>query len=157
MDITKTYEQLKKIRASTTLELKPTEMLRTELVGLDGTISPLKVRYYQSQAIFHLLMMKRMVLGDPTGTVKSLSCIATLCYLYPSEPNNKTIVICPKSAIQQWRKEIERFTKGIKVLIPSGKVEKRAETYREFQQAPTGPGDDKVVMVMNYHTLVRDC
>lgn len=63
-------EQLKKVRASTTLELKPTSRLRSEIVGLDGTTQPLRLRYYQCQGIFHLLLVKRMVLGDGTGLGK---------------------------------------------------------------------------------------
>jgi SNF2 family DNA or RNA helicase len=156
VDIKKAYDQLKSIRTSTTLSLKPTRMLREEITGLDGSKIPFKLRYYQCQGIFHLLVMKRMVLGDGTGLGKTCQTIGALCYLYPTEPDNKTIILCPKSAIRQWGSEVERFTNGIKVLIPKGKVEQREETYREFLAAPTGPDDPKVVMVMNYHTLVRD-
>lgn len=63
-------EQLKKVRASKTLELKPTSRLRKEVVGLDGTSQPLRLRYYQAQGIYHLLLVKRMVLGDGTGLGK---------------------------------------------------------------------------------------
>jgi len=66
----KVYELLKKVRESKTVSLKPTSMLRSEIVGLDGTLQPFRLRYYQVQAIFHLLSMKRMVLGDAAGTGK---------------------------------------------------------------------------------------
>ena len=69
----KVYEQLKKVRASKTCQLKPTTMLREEIIGLDGTIQPLKIRYYQVQGIYHLLMVNRMILGDGTGLGKCVT------------------------------------------------------------------------------------
>ena len=66
----RTYEHLKKVRASTTVEIKPTKLLREEIRGFDGTMEPLKIRYYQVQGIYHLLTMNRMVLGDGTGLGK---------------------------------------------------------------------------------------
>ena len=65
-------EKLLQIRASKTLSLKPTPMLRTEIVGPSGTPIPFRLRYYQVQGIFHLLMLRRMVLGDGTGLGKCL-------------------------------------------------------------------------------------
>ena len=67
------YDLLKKVRESKTVALKPTKMLRTEILGLDGKPQPFKLRYYQVQGIFHLLTMKRMVLGDGTGLGKCKS------------------------------------------------------------------------------------
>lgn len=68
-----TYEQLKKVRVSKTIELRPTGMLRSEISGFDGTPQPFRLRYYQVQGIFHLLSMNRMVLGDGTGLGKCKS------------------------------------------------------------------------------------
>lgn len=68
-----TYEQLKKVRASKTVSLKPCPMLRTEIVGLDGLPQPFRLRYYQVQGIYHLMTMKRMVLGDGTGLGKCVT------------------------------------------------------------------------------------
>lgn len=67
------YEKLKQVRASKTVSLKPTPMMRQEIVGYDKQPVPLKLRYYQSQGIYHLLMMKRMVLGDGTGLGKCVT------------------------------------------------------------------------------------
>jgi hypothetical protein len=68
-----TYEQLKKVRASKTVTLKPCSMLRTEIVGMDGLPQPFRLRYYQVQGIYHLMTMKRMVLGDGTGLGKCVT------------------------------------------------------------------------------------
>ncbi len=98
----KVYDFLKKIRESKTVALKPTSMLRTEFVGLDGTTQPFKLRYYQVQGIYHLLALKRMVLGDGTGTGKTAQLIGALCYAWDKEPVNKAIIVAPKSALRQW-------------------------------------------------------
>ena len=45
-------------------------MLREEIVGIDGTTQPLRLRYYQVQGIYHLLRVNRMILGDGTGLGK---------------------------------------------------------------------------------------
>lgn len=150
------YEQLKKVRASTTLSLKPTPMLKSEIVDLAGNTQPLRLRYYQSQGIFHMLAMTRMVLGDGTGLGKTLQTIGALCYQWEKEPDNKVIVVCPKSAIRQWEDEVYRFTTGIKVYVATGSFDKRKAAYDAWAAAPTGPGDPKSILVTNYHGLVRD-
>jgi hypothetical protein len=66
----KAYTHLKTVRESKTLSLKPIPMLRKEIEGFDGSKQPLKLRYYQSQGIYHLLLMPRMILGDGTGLGK---------------------------------------------------------------------------------------
>jgi SNF2 family DNA or RNA helicase len=147
------YETLKQVRESKTVALKPTSMLRSEFVGLDGTSQPFRLRYYQVQAIYHLLAMKRMVLGDATGVGKTLMVIAALCYTWEKEPNNKAIVVCPKSALRQWAAEIDKFSTGITVYIVDGTPMERKQTYLEFA---LHKGPTKAVMMIGYAPLVRD-
>jgi SNF2 family DNA or RNA helicase len=152
----KVYEVLKKVRESKTVTLKPTSMLRTEIIGLDGNPQPFRMRYYQVQAVFHLLSMKRMVLGDATGTGKTLVLIASLCYAWEKETENKIVVVCPKSALRQWRSEIHKFSTGIKPFLVDGKPEERKAVYEAFLAHPTTPGSEKAVMLIGYAPLVRD-
>lgn len=149
----KVYELLKKVRESKTVSLKPTSMLRSEIVDLDGTLQPLRLRYYQVQAIFHLLSMKRMVLGDSAGSGKTICAIASLCYMWEKEPTNKVIIVVPKSALRQWAAEIERFATGIKIFLIDGKLSERKKTYEAFAAYA---GDKKAVMLMGYAILMRD-
>lgn len=149
----KIYEQLLKVRASTTCALKPISMLRNEIRGLDGKLQPLRLRYYQVQAIYHLMLRRRMVLGDATGSGKSLVLIASLCYTWEKEPDNKAIVVCPKSALRQWESEIDKFTTGITVYVANGTLNERKQTYLEFA---LHEGLTKAVMLMGYAPLVRD-
>ena len=67
------YEHLKTVRASKTVSLKPCAMIRKEIIGFDGNPQPFNLRYYQVQGIYHLITMKRMVLGDGTGIGKCLT------------------------------------------------------------------------------------
>ena len=155
----KTYALLKKIRTSKTLRLKPTKYLKTEIEALDGSLQPFKLRYYQVQGTFHLLAMKRMVLGDGTGLGKTIETIAAMAYLWEKKPATKVIVIAPKSAIRQWAGEIRRFTNGIRPIFVTGNdggIEARKKAYKDFETAPTGPDAEKVVLIMNYAILVRD-
>lgn len=147
------YESLKKVRASKTVTLKPTSMLRDQIVGLDGSSRPFHLRYYQVQAVYHLLAMKRMVLGDATGVGKTLMVIAALCYTWEREATNKVIVVCPKSAIRQWGSEIDKFSTGIKWYIVDGSPNERKQTYLEFA---LHEGPEKAVMITGYVPLVRD-
>jgi len=147
----KVYDLLKKVRESKTVSLKPTAMLRSEIVGLDGNLQPFRLRYYQVQAIFHLLSMKRMVLGDAAGSGKTIVAIAALCYTWEKEPDNKVIIVVPKSALRQWAAEIKRFATEIKVILVDGPLEERKKVYSTFVKS-TG----KTVLLIGYAILVRD-
>lgn len=156
--IQQTHERLKAIRASKTLALKPTPLLRETITGQDDQPMPFKLRYYQCQGIFHLLVMARMVLGDDTGLGKTIQVIGALCYLWApdKEPTNKVIVVTPKSALRQWEKEVYRFTKGVRCFVASGSIEERQAAYDAWAKAPTGPDEEKVVLLVNYAILQRD-
>ncbi len=162
--VEKVYARLKEVRASKTVSLKPTSMLREEIKGLSGEIEPFKLRYYQVQGAFHLLLLKRMVLGDDMGLGKTIQILTALCYLWEKEPQDKVIVLAPKSAIRQWASEIQRFTKGVRTIVVSkpkttkagGALEARKAAYKAWAEAPTGPDDPKVVLILNYALLVRD-
>lgn len=154
-DIAAAYDKLKQIRVSKTLALKPTPMLRQEIKGLDGKPQPLRLRYYQCQGIYHLLLMKRLILGDGTGLGKTAQVIGTLCYLWPKEPANKVIVVTPKSALRQWEGEIHRFAIGVKTYVVSGSLAERRKVYEAWINHPTDT-DEKPVLLVNYHLLVRD-
>jgi SNF2 family DNA or RNA helicase len=154
--LAKAYEQLKKVRASRTVALKPITRLKDTIIGFDGKPQPFKLRYYQVQGAYHLMLMKRLVLGDATGTGKTIEGIAALAYLWEKEPNNKVIVVAPKSAIRQWASEVKRFTNGVNTILATGSLDERKAAYQAFLRAPTGPTDPKVILIMNYAILLRD-
>jgi len=157
----KTYAKLKEVRASTTVSLKPTPLLRNRIVGLDGEEQDFALRYYQVQGVFHMLALNRMVLGDDTGLGKTLESIAALCYLWAKEPNNRVIVVAPKSAIRQWASEIQRFSTGLKVFLANDGVALKGESpvdgrRRVYEAWLKTPASERPVLILNYALLVRD-
>ena len=149
------YEELKKIRASKTCALRPIERLRTEIRDLSGHTVPFRLRYYQVQGIYHLLMMKRLILGDGTGLGKTVEMLGALCYLWQKEPLNKVLIVAPKSAIRQWAGEIERFARDVRVYVVSGKLEERRATWEAWVAHPAD-SPTKAVLIINYALLIRD-
>lgn len=150
-----TYEHLKKVRASRDLKIPPTPGLRTE-VERDGEVVPFTLRYYQIIGLYHMLAMKRLILGDGTGLGKTIQVLGALVYLWTKEHSNKVIVVTPKSALWQWAGEITKFTRGIRPIVAAGKPEERKKAFEDFVNAPTGPDAEKVVLLVNYAILVRD-
>lgn len=67
------YDSLLKVRASKTCTLKPTPLLAKTIKGLDGQTAPFKLRYYQVQGAYHMIALKRMILGDATGLGKCVT------------------------------------------------------------------------------------
>lgn len=153
--MTVVYEELKKIRASKTCALRPIPRLRTEVLDLQKQLVPFRWRYYQVQGVYHLLMMRRMVLGDGTGLGKTCEAIGALAYLWQKEPTNKVIIVAPKSALRQWAGEIERFTNDVRVFVVAGTLRERTTVWEEWARFPTDT-DVKAVLILNYHPLVRD-
>lgn len=152
----KAYDFLKQVRASKTVSLKPTSMLRSEIIGLDGKLQPFRIRYYQVQAVLHLLTMKRMVLGDATGTGKTVVLIASLCYAWDKEPNNRAVIVCPKSALRQWESEFVKFSTGIQTYLVDGSPAERRVVYEAFKAHPMTPDSPKAVMLIGYAPMARD-
>lgn len=146
-----TYEKLKRVRESKTVSMRPTFMLRQEIVGFDGNPQPFSMRYYQVQGVFHLLAMNRMILGDGTGLGKTLQAIGAMCYLWERNPEMKVLVVCPKSAIRQWAAEVDKFATGIKVSVASGSPKARTTAYNEWAASKT-----PALLVVNYTSMMRD-
>lgn len=64
------YKKLKEIRDRKDLKLKANKYLKETFTDFNGKERPLKVRYYQIQGMFHLVLMKRFLLGDDCGLGK---------------------------------------------------------------------------------------
>lgn len=156
------YEHLKKVRESKTVSLQPCPILREQIRGFSRQQEDFRLRYYQVQGIYHMLRLKRMVLGDGTGLGKTVEIIGVLAYLWATakEAGNKVIVIAPKSAIYQWADEIKRFLVGVRPIIASAKATKDATSLqlrtRAYEEWANAPESERVVLIINYALLVRD-
>ena len=163
--IDKTYEQLRRVRASKTVTLKPSRFMRSKVKGLDGAEQDFSLRYYQVQGAYHLLALKRMVLGDDTGTGKTVQAISAVAHMLERDPTTKVVIVTPKSTVRQWAREVVRFTHGIRpIIIETGTtskdgvtpLEQRKATYRRWVNAPAGTDEERVVLIINYALLIRD-
>lgn len=150
-----TYETLKKVRVKLDLKLPGSPFLRDE-IEVNGEKVPFSLRYYQSIGVYHLLAMKRLILGDGTGLGKTLEVLGAIAYLWTKEHENKVIVVTPKSALWQWAGEITKFTKGVRPIVAAGKAEERKKAFEDFANAPVGPDKEKVVLLLNYAIVQRD-
>jgi SWI/SNF-related matrix-associated actin-dependent regulator of chromatin subfamily A member 5 len=146
-----THEKLRSLRARKDLGLKPTPLLRDTYMALDGSERPFQLRYYQVQMIFHLLAMRRFIVGDDMGLGKTIESIAALCYMWAKDPNRKVIVLTKKSSIGQWETEFARFTRGVRCVVAKGTPAERKGAYEKFQKT-TGPS----VLIVGYRAAVKD-
>lgn len=156
-------EKLRNIRTRKEEDFKPlppSKFLRKEIRNLEGELIPFTFRYYQVQGILNMVAVKRMVLGDGTGLGKTVETIGTFCYLLDNSPDMKFVVVAPKSAIRQWKSEIERFTDGIDVFLASAALKEskdesstdaRAKVYEAWRNHKK-----PAVLILNYAILIRD-
>jgi len=149
------YQKLKKIRAKESISLKPCKFLKETLVLSDCSEVPLKLRTYQVQMIYHMLMMKNFICGDDTGLGKTLETIATLCYLWEKEPDLRPIVLTTTSAMRQWGGEIDKFTENVGWVIAEGGPDEREEVYKDFFSEEWDTENPRV-LILNYPRLRRD-
>lgn len=150
-NLEKVHSRLKELRTQTDLALRPSPFLRETCRDLHGNASPLNIRPYQVQGIFHLLAMERFVLGDDCGLGKTLETIGALCYLWESNPNQKVLVLTIKSAVEQWAGEFEKFTEGVQTFVCLGAPKQRSAVRKSFLESE-GPS----VLLMGYRSAVQD-
>jgi len=122
--------------------------------GLDAVL-----RSYQRLGVAWLWHLYRHDLGgilaDEMGLGKTIEALALLAVLHapkPQTPNPQiqtaapSLVVCPASLVENWRREAARFVPGLRVLAHHGGD--RPDTAAAF-----GAVD---VVVTSYGTLVRD-
>ena len=117
------------------------------------------LRPYQQIGVAWLWHLYRHELGgilaDEMGLGKTLQALALLAALHGAEtqnpsskhqPGKPSLVVCPASLVENWRREAARFTPELQVVVHHG--EGRADS------AAALAGSDLVIT--SYGTLVRD-
>ncbi len=112
-----------------------------------------ELRPYQQAGFDFLCHLTKIRLGgilaDDMGLGKTLQTLAWLVWLkehYRKNPK-PSLVICPASVLHNWRREAERFTSNLKVLV----LESGAERHNLRKQIPQHD-----LIVTNYSLLRRD-
>src|SRR5580700_9093249 len=111
-----------------------------------------EMRPYQTEG-FHFLAYLASnrfggILADDMGLGKTLQTLAWLAWLREQTKQPKpALVICPASVLHNWRREAERFTPHLKVLV----LESGAARHNLRKQIPNYD-----LIVTNYSLLRRD-
>ena len=112
-----------------------------------------ELRPYQKDGFDFLCHLTQIKLGgilaDDMGLGKTLQTLAWLAWLKERNTKNPkpSLVICPASVLHNWRREAERFTPGLKVLV----LESGAARHNLRKQIPQHD-----IIVTNYALLRRD-
>jgi superfamily II DNA or RNA helicase len=85
--------------------------------GLHATLRP-----YQHEGLDFLVWTSGLGLGailaDDMGLGKTVQALAWLAHLQAENPGGgPSLVVCPASVVHNWRREAERFTPGLRVLV----------------------------------------
>ena len=112
-----------------------------------------ELRPYQKDGFDFLWHLTRIKLGgilaDDMGLGKTLQTLAWLAWLKERNTKNPkpSLVICPASVLHNWRREANRFTPNLKVLV----LESGAARHNLRKQIPQHD-----LIVTNYALLRRD-
>lgn len=99
----------------------------TSLV-INGTM-----RSYQVQGLNWMVSLHHNglngILADEMGLGKTLQTISFIYYLrHYRDISGPHLIVVPKSTLQNWAREFERWTPDVNVVVVSGSKEERAET-----------------------------
>ncbi len=101
---------------------------------------------YQKEGIAYALFRKAAIIADEMGLGKTMQAIGTAILKKEIFDFKKTLIVCPASIKEQWKKEIEKFSDE-KALVVQGFPDERAKQYKD---------DDHYFFIVNYETVLRD-
>jgi len=122
------------------------------IVAVPATVQA-EMRSYQKEGFHFLCHLTRLRLGgilaDDMGLGKTLQTLTWLAWLkdHHREDPKPVLVICPASVLHNWRREAERFTPHLKMLL----LESGAARHNLRKQIPQYD-----LIVTNYALLRRD-
>ncbi len=85
-----------------------------------------ELRRYQRRGVGWLVYLRRLGLGaclaDDMGLGKTVQAIAMLLHERTDgdSPSPPALLVCPTSVIANWRREVERFAPGLRVMVHHG-------------------------------------
>ncbi|MCH2204677.1 MAG: SNF2 family helicase [Lentisphaerales bacterium] len=107
------------------------------------------LRHYQKDGVAWLQTMKEIgfncVLADEMGLGKTIQALTLVSSTYDKD-NGPSLVICPKSLIDNWANEAEKFVPHLKVRVISG-------TKRNLEDESLKEAD---ILVTSYALIRRD-
>lgn len=158
-DVTSFLEFIEEAADSNIFRIRPevNEKLETAfenemLTKLSETYKPdfssikAKLFDYQKTGIEFTLFRKVSIIADEMGLGKTLQAIGSAIQKKEIFGFNRTLVVCPASLKEQWKKEIEKFSDE-KALVIQGNPEERTQQYFDTHY---------YFFIVNYETVLRD-
>ena len=110
--------------------------------------SPIKATLfkYQQEGVGFATFRDAVIIADEMGLGKTLQAITTAIMKKKIFGFTRTLIICPASLKDQWKKEIEKFTDE-KAEVVSGLPAEREKQYR---------ASEAFFLIINYETVLRD-
>jgi SNF2 family DNA or RNA helicase len=123
-------------------------MLENLKTGFLTDFSPIKAELYpyQKEGINFALFRKAAIIADEMGLGKTIQAIGTAILKKGIFDFKKTLVVCPASLKEQWKKEIEKFSQE-KALVIEGFPDEREKLYLD---------KNHYFFIVNYETILRD-
>ena len=116
--------------------------------GFCGTLRP-----YQQRGYSWLAFLRRWGLGaclaDDMGLGKTVQTLASIQQDRREGAEEPTLLVCPTSVINNWRKEAARFTPDLPLMVHHGPGRKRDAEFAEAAR-------QHAVVVASYGVLARD-
>src|SRR5690606_24129035 len=101
---------------------------------------------YQKKGVEFATFRQGAIIADEMGLGKTIQAIGAAVMKKQIFGFKKTLVVCPASLKEQWKKEIEKFCYE-EAAIAEGSSEQRAELYRASKA---------FFIIVNYETVLRD-
>ncbi len=101
---------------------------------------------YQKQGVQFVTFKKAAIIADEMGLGKTLQAITATIKKKEIFDFKRTLIVCPASLKQQWKKEIEKFSSE-KALVIQGTPHERERQYHTAKEH---------FLVVNYETVLRD-
>ncbi len=116
--------------------------------GFCGTLRP-----YQQRGYSWLAFLRRWGLGaclaDDMGLGKTVQTLAAIQQDRREEVREPTLLVCPTSVINNWRKEAARFTPDLPLMVHHGPGRRRDAEFVEVAH-------QHAIVVASYGVLARD-
>ncbi|KAL3857047.1 hypothetical protein ACJMK2_011746, partial [Sinanodonta woodiana] len=97
------------------------------------------------------------ILGDEMGLGKTCQTIALIVYLHHHEKSSKpSLVVCPRSVLENWEQEFKRFAPGLNVKCYIGDKDKRTEIAMDIKADRSKGIKPFEVLLTTYEICLKD-
>ncbi len=114
--------------------------------AIQGVLKNIELFPYQIEGVEFASFKEGAIIADEMGLGKTIQAIATALVKKNLFHFSKTLIICPASLKDQWKREIEKYSDE-KALIVDGLPDERHKIYKSAKE---------YFLIINYETVLRD-